>query len=194
MKRVYSWVGRQVGDVFFYAGTCELSRLIIDVEKELNPVSKDHYWVPSHAGIIGIGADAVTEAWLDFEESSAAAVHRAGKYDGEFDKGRMQLWRPGGLASYELIALDQVIKLLGPQPYGVLAIVGFEIELLEKFLFGVARDNPIKHARVCSMTALTYIRWTKAEPWADTIAIEDCSPDILLRAIEASESPEVSTT
>ncbi len=184
MQRIKDWNLRQVGDIFLYAGMAELSRLIIDAEKIINPPTGSHSWVPSHAGIVGPRGEQVTEAWLDFEESSAAAVHLAAKYLGEMELGRLQLWRPkagnGG-------AVQRIVQKLGPKPYGVGAIIGFEWVVGEELLFGHATDNPIKHATVCSMTVLTYLRDpTVLEPWAIPINEPDCSPDVLLRNIEAN--------
>ncbi|MGB6678523.1 MAG: hypothetical protein WBE44_17640 [Terriglobales bacterium] len=185
MRKV-AWNDRQIGDVFLYAGTVELSRMIIDAEKVINPPNPPHIWVPSHAGIFGPKVGQVTEAWLDFEESSAAAVHPDAKYTGEYDLGRMQIWRPSTASDFvKQATIQSLVSNLGPKPYGVLAILGFEYEVAEELLFGHARENPVKHATVCSMTALIYLRWI-SEAWARTVDLQNCSPDVLLRNIEAN--------
>jgi hypothetical protein len=183
MRRINSWGERAVGDVFFFAGT----QLIIDAEKEMNPPTLAHPWVPSHAGIFGPKPGQVTEAWLDLRESSAAAIHDESKYYGTFDAGQMQIWRPNGSDQDKASALALVEAVLGPKPYGVLAILGFEYVTVEELLFHRAAENPIKDATVCSMTALVYLRWTRGEPWSDAVIEQDCSPDVLLRNVEAHQ-------
>jgi hypothetical protein len=185
MQRIYAWEERRVGDVFLYAGTAELSKLIIEAEKILNPPTASHPWVPSHAGVIGPVQGEVTEAWLDDRESSAAAVHFASKYNGEFIAGRMQLWRPRAI---DPDAIGLVVSILGPKPYGVGSILGFEWIVAEQLIFGHAGEQPVKHATVCSMTALVYLRYTRGERWSDLVDERSCSPDVLLRNIEANPS------
>jgi hypothetical protein len=183
MQRIDSWSERAVGDIFFFAGT----QLIIEAEKEINPPNPPYRWVPSHAGILGPEPGQVVEAWLDLEESSAAAIHDENKYDGQFDAGAMQVWRPSASEALKQAALAQVIAELGPKRYGVLAIVGFEWVVIEEILFDRRVEQPVKDATVCSMTALLYLRWTKGEPWSDAVDEADCSPDVLLRNVEANQ-------
>jgi len=83
--------------------------------------------------------------------------------------------------------VERIVQSLGPQPYGVLAIAGFEWQVIEEIVFGKHVDNPVKTATVCSMTALLYLRDpTIQEPWAASVVEADCSPDVLLRNIEGN--------
>ena len=190
MLRINSWGVRALGDIFFFAGDATLSRLIIKAETLLNPVTPAHLWVPSHAGIVGPETELVTEAWINLAppESSAAMVNPAAKYRGAMEAGLLQLWRPAGSEARKSVKLDRVIVRLGRQPYGILALGGFEIELIEELVLEHAADNPVKHAMVCSMTVLEYLIWLGTEAWATALApkIQDYSPDLLLRAVEAN--------
>lgn len=188
MQRINQWTDRRTGDVFLFAGREEISRLIIDAETIMNRPVPPHIWIPSHAGIFGPVPGEVIEAWLDFEESSAAAVHSDAKYTGEFDRGALQIWRPSAGDFVKQVTARAVVSELGPKPYGVLAIAGFEVEVAEELLFGHSTENPVKHATVCSMTALIYLRWI-GQAWAQKVDLQNCSPDVLLRNIEANASP-----
>ncbi len=191
MERINSWGARAVGDLFFFAGDEKVSQLIIDAEMIINPPAGAHSWVPSHVGIIGPTLNDVVEAWLDLHESSSAAIHPAAKYDGALDAGALQLYRPrrpGGISTIQALALNKVLQELGAKPYGVLALAGFEYEVIEKLLFGHATDQPIKHATVCSMTGLIYLRYEKGEPWSEAVDERTCSPDVLLRKVEEHQS------
>ena len=190
MQRINSWGVRAPGDIFFFAGAATLSRLIIKAETLLNPVTPAHLWVPSHAGMVGPGTDQVTEAWINLAppESSAAMVNPAVKYQGAMEAGLLQVWRPIGGATQKYQPVMRIVARLGPHPYGILALGGFEIELIEELVLEHAADNPVKHAMVCSMTVLEYLVWLGTEPWATALApkIQDYSPDLLLRAVEAN--------
>jgi hypothetical protein len=191
VRQIDSWLDRAVGDLGFYAGASPLSRMIIDAEKVLNPPTPTHQWVPSHVFVFGPQMGQVTEAWLDLHESSVAAVHPESKYSGAFQAGKLQIWRPNGGPELGQKAVLRCVQKYKSMHYGVLDLVGFEIETAAEFFFGDKIENPVRWSYVCSQLGLLTLRERNEimspappEPWAGVIDLASCSPDSLLWACE----------
>lgn len=168
MWRINNWDDRQTGDIYVTAQDEALSRAIRAAELVINPQPSGR-WLASHAGVVK-DKNTVVEAWITLPyKSSAAMVNDSAKYDGEMESGRLRLYRPAGTPEAKAATLDKIIATLGPQPYGVLAIAGFVVELDEELFLHRAMDNPVKHAMVCSKTALTDLVWLGTEPWSANI-------------------------
>ena len=152
MKRV-NYEDKQIGDVLLIAdGNNELSKLIIDAEKELAPGLD---WYPSHVAI-NYGGGYVLEAWLDLHHNSAACLNPISKYSSAAII--KEVWRPEGTQAQMGQALHETLVNLGPELYSVPDLVGFLMEALARGIGFKDAPNPIRLGYVCSETGLYYLR------------------------------------
>lgn len=177
MIKIANWDSRKPGDIILHYSDARLSRWIAILELRLIPNAPQDF-IPSHAAIVGYD-NKVIEAWYGGGQNSAAALNPVSKYDGELNKGNLELWRVADADdSHVGKALGSFLHDFTNQPYAWPNLLGFAVEAI----FHTA-TNPVDDGNVCSQSDLTYLRYldlvmfpNSTLGWVDTMDITNTTP------------------